>query len=113
LSIQAIVTIRKQLVLEGFEVVLDRKKRYLPPVPKNSTDCRKRNSSQHVAGHHRKPHCSKHCGQWSLRFLANQTVILEIVDSISHETVRQTLKKTALTTQKIQYWAGNKKYNEN
>jgi hypothetical protein len=31
---------------------------------------------------------------WSLRLLADQVVELEIVPSISHETVRQTLKKT-------------------
>jgi len=32
--------------------------------------------------------------RWSLRLLANKLVTLEIVESISHETVRQTLKKT-------------------
>ena len=32
---------------------------------------------------------------WSLRLLAEQMVALDIVDTISHETVRQTLKKTA------------------
>ena len=32
---------------------------------------------------------------WSLRLLAGQVVALEIVESISHETVRRTLKKTA------------------
>jgi len=31
---------------------------------------------------------------WTLRLLAEQVVALEIVESISHETVRQTLKKT-------------------
>ena len=30
---------------------------------------------------------------WSLRLLAEKVVELEIVDSISHETIRQTLKK--------------------
>ena len=34
-------------------------------------------------------------GNWSLRLLAQQVVALGIADSISHETVRQTLKKTA------------------
>jgi hypothetical protein len=33
-------------------------------------------------------------GRWTLRLLAEQVVELEIVPSISHETVRQTLKKT-------------------
>jgi hypothetical protein len=32
---------------------------------------------------------------WSLRLLADQVVALEIVESISYETVRRTLKKTA------------------
>ena len=32
--------------------------------------------------------------RWSLRLLADKLVELEIVDTISHETVRQTLKKT-------------------
>jgi hypothetical protein len=34
-------------------------------------------------------------GHWTLRLLADQMVELEIVESISPETVRQTLKKTA------------------
>jgi transposase len=33
-------------------------------------------------------------GRWSLRLLADKLVELEIVNDISHETVRQTLKKT-------------------
>lgn len=32
--------------------------------------------------------------RWSLRLLADRLVQLEVVDSISYETVRQTLKKT-------------------
>ena len=32
---------------------------------------------------------------WTLRLLADKVVELEIVESISHETVRVTLKKTA------------------
>ena len=33
-------------------------------------------------------------GRWSLRLLADKLVELEVVDSIGHECVRQTLKKT-------------------
>jgi transposase len=33
--------------------------------------------------------------RWSLRLLADKLVELEIVEDISHETVRQTLKKTS------------------
>lgn len=35
--------------------------------------------------------------EWTLRFLASEMVKLEYVDSISHETVRQVLKKTNLS----------------
>ncbi len=35
--------------------------------------------------------------QWSLRLLAERAVALEIIDSVSHETVRQALKKTNLS----------------
>jgi hypothetical protein len=33
--------------------------------------------------------------RWSLRMLADKVVELEYVDSISHETIRQVLKKTS------------------
>jgi len=33
--------------------------------------------------------------RWSLRLLADELVRLEVVESVSHETVRQTLKKTS------------------
>jgi hypothetical protein len=32
--------------------------------------------------------------RWTLRLLAEKTVELEIVESVSHEAVRQVLKKT-------------------
>ena len=35
--------------------------------------------------------------RWSLRLLADRLVELELVDSISHETVRRALKKTSLS----------------
>jgi IS30 family transposase len=35
--------------------------------------------------------------QWSLRLLADEVVRLEVVETISHETVRQTLKTTTST----------------
>ncbi len=33
--------------------------------------------------------------RWTLRLLADQMVALEYVDTVSHEAVRQTLKKTS------------------
>ncbi len=35
------------------------------------------------------------CARWTLNLLGERLVELEVVDSISHETVRQVLKKTA------------------
>lgn len=89
-SVRAITNVRKQLVLEGFDVVLDRKQRRLSPVPKK------------LDGLQEAKIIATRCGsppegfaKWSLRLLAEQVVVLEVVDFISHETVRKTLKKTA------------------
>jgi len=78
------------LVLEGFDVAIERQKRRLPPVPKK------------LDGLQETKIIATRCGappegfaKWSLRLLAEQVVVLEIVDDISHETVRKTLKKTA------------------
>ena len=89
LGVKAISNIRKQLVLEGFEVALNRKKRRLPPVPKKLDGLQE---AQIIATRCGSP--PEGFGQWSLRLLANQVVVLEIVDSVIHETVRKTLKKT-------------------
>jgi len=88
-SLQTIVNIRKQLVLEGFEITIKRKKRRLPPVPKKLDGLQE---AKLIATRCGSP--PEGFGQWSLRLLANQMVVLEIADSISHEAVRQTLKKT-------------------
>ena len=42
---------------------------------------------------------------WTLRLLARKVVELEIVETVSYETVRRTLKKNGMTNRKIQYWA--------
>ena len=39
--------------------------------------------------------------KWSLRMLADKMVELKYIDSISHETVRQVLKKTSLNHGKV------------
>ena len=48
-TLQTISTIRKQLVTEGFDVVLDRKNVACRLFRKNSMDCKKQNSWLHVA----------------------------------------------------------------
>jgi hypothetical protein len=89
LSIQGIVNIRKKLVLEGFEIAIERQKRRLPAVPQKLDGLQE---AQVIATRCGSP--PEGFGQWSLRLLANQVVVLEIVDSICAETVRKTLKKT-------------------
>ena len=42
--------------------------------------------------------------QWTLQLLADELVELQIVESISIETVRQTLKKNALRPHRWSYW---------
>jgi hypothetical protein len=89
LSIQGIVNIRKRLVTEGFDVALKRQKRLLPPVPKKLDGLQE---AKIIATRCGTP--PEGFGKWTLRLLANQVVVLDITDSISHETIRQTLKKT-------------------
>lgn len=80
---------RKRAVVDGPEAALLRKARHTPPVaPK--VDGR-------VEAHLTKLACSappegRH--RWTLRLLADKAVELQLVDSLSYETVRRTLKKT-------------------
>jgi hypothetical protein len=82
--------VRQAFVLEGFEAVLIRKKRATPPTKKRLDG---HGEAKLIALRLGKPPVG--FGNWTLRLLANQLVELEVVESISPETVRQTLKKTA------------------
>ena len=86
---QTIENVRRRLVTEGFDVVLNRKKRETPPRPKILEG---KQEAQIIALRLGKPPAG--FANWTLRLLADQIVALEIADSISHETVRRTLKKT-------------------
>ena len=66
------------------------KKRAMPPTPKLLDGVAE---AKLIAMRLGKPPAG--FGHWTLRLLADQMVELEIVESISPETVRQTLKKTA------------------
>lgn len=87
--VRTIENLRKRLVTEGFEAALDRKPRADPPTP---TKLDGQGEALLIAMRLGKPPAGY--GKWTLRLLANELVALEVVDSISHETVRQTLKKT-------------------
>jgi hypothetical protein len=88
--VQTIENLRKRLVTDGFELALDGKKRQEPPTP-----CKLDGEAEAklIAMRLGKPPAGY--GHWTLQLLADELVVLEVVDSISHETVRKTLKKTA------------------
>ena len=80
--------IRERLVTEGFEMTLDSK-------PKRRVRGKVLDGEQEakiIALRLGQP--PKGFSNWTLRLLAEQAVTLEIVESVSHETLRGTLKKT-------------------
>lgn len=86
---KTVENIRQRLVTEGFEIALNGKSRETPPVPKKLDG---QQEAQIIAL--RLSSAPKGFANWSLRLLASCVVELGIVESISHECVRQTLKKT-------------------
>jgi hypothetical protein len=88
--VQTIENLRKCLVTEGFEAALERKKRPEPPTPPKLDGVAE---AKLIAMRLGKPPAGY--GHWTLQLLADELVALEVVDSISHETVRKVLKKTA------------------
>lgn len=87
--VSTVEQIRYRFVTEGFEPTLSRKKRDTPPRNKVLNG---EQEAKIIATRLGSP--PNGFGSWSLRLLADKAVELEIVDSISYETVRQTLKKT-------------------
>jgi hypothetical protein len=88
--VQTVETLRKRLVIDGFEAALERKRRTTPPTPRKLDGV---GEAKLIAMRLGKPPAGY--GRWSLQLLADQLVVLEVVDSICPETVRKTLKKTA------------------
>ncbi len=86
-----VTRVRRQLVEEGLEAVLARKKRLTPPIqPIFDGEAQARlialACSEPPAGHAR----------WSIRLLADKVVELEIVEAAHFNTVGRALKKTTL-----------------
>ncbi len=91
-TVQTIERIRKQFVEEGFDAVLSRRQ-YTQKVSRKKID-------GNVEAHLIALSCSKPPQgyvRWTLRLLADKIVELGYVESISHEAIRQTLKKTNLS----------------
>ena len=87
---RTIEMIRRRLVERGFEETLHRVERAQPPVEKLLTG---EQEARIIAMRLGPP--PKGYANWTLRLLARKVVELEIADSVSYETVRRTLKKTA------------------
>jgi hypothetical protein len=80
---------RKTLVLEGLPAALQRQKREHPPVPRKLDGS---GEAQLIALACSDP--PEGYSQWTLQLYADELVALDVVDSISRETIRRTLKKT-------------------
>jgi hypothetical protein len=85
---KTVENVRQHLVERGFERTLNGIKRKNPPTPKLLDG---RQEAQVIAMRLSSP--PPGYANWSLRLLARRIVELSIVKSISHETVRRTLKK--------------------
>jgi hypothetical protein len=87
---QTVENVRRNLCERGFEQTLNGIKRQEPPTPKLLDG---EQEAKIIATRLGKPPAGY--ANWSLRLLARSVVELSIVESISHETVRRTLKKVA------------------
>lgn len=86
---QTVEKLRQRVVTEGFAPALHGKQRQTPPTPPKLDGA---GEAKLIAMRLGKPPAGY--GRWTLRLLADELVTLEVVDSISPETVRKTLKKT-------------------
>ena len=86
---QTVEMIRERFVEAGFQETLEGKKRVTPPTEKLLDG---EQEAKLIATRLGPP--PPGYANWTLRLLARKVVELEIVETISHETVRRTLKKT-------------------
>jgi hypothetical protein len=86
---KTVENIRQRLVEQGFGEALDRSERRTPPVERLLNG---EQEARIIATRLGAP--PPGYANWTLRLLARKVVELGIVDSVSYETVRRTLKKT-------------------
>jgi hypothetical protein len=86
---QTVETLRQRFVEAGFSETLEGKKRATPPIEKLLDG---EQEAKIIATRLGPP--PPGYANWTLRLLARKVVELEIVETISYETVRRTLKKT-------------------
>jgi transposase len=88
-TVRTVENVRKRLVLEGLDSALNRKKQVRPSRRKILDGEKEAKVVALCCGTAPSGHA-----RWTLRLLAEHAVELEIVESVSHETVRRCLKKT-------------------
>jgi hypothetical protein len=86
---QTVEVIRQRFIENGFQETLEGKKRANPPAAKLLDG---EQEAKIIATRLGPP--PKGYANWTLRLLARKVVELEIVEAVSYETVRRTLKKT-------------------
>ena len=86
---KTVENVRQKFVTEGFDASLNRQNRNTPPRAKLLDG---EQEARLIALRLSKP--PKGYAHWSPRLVAGKAVALEIVESISYETVGRTLKKT-------------------
>jgi hypothetical protein len=86
---KTVENIRQRFVTESFEIAFNGKERETPPRQKVLDG---EQEAKVIALRLGEP--PEGFANWSLRLLADQVVELGIVESVSHETLRKTLKKT-------------------
>jgi hypothetical protein len=90
---QTVENLRERLVTLGFDIAVNGKVREQPPRSKLLSG---EQAAKIIAMRLGPPPTG--FANWSLRLLADQVLELEIVPSISHATVRQTLKKLEMVS---------------
>ena len=89
--VNTVTLVAKKLVQEGFEAAITRKKHRRPGRTKVIAGPVEETLVALATGKPPKGHA-----RWTLRLLADRLVELQVVESVSHETVRKALKKTGL-----------------
>ncbi len=87
-----VVNVRQRFVEQSFQVALERKKQQVPS-RKRIIDGESEARLISIA-------CSKPpegSAKWTMQMLADELVVLKVVDSVSGQTVWRTLKKTNLS----------------
>ena len=87
---KTVENVRQHLVERGFDQTLNGIKRLKPPTPKLLDG---KQEAKVIATRLGPP--PPGYANWTLRLLARKVVELKIVGSVSHETIRRSLKKTA------------------